>query len=215
MHADVSVPARPGTPSHTPSGDTAGIPRHRAEGRARLTARTVIRPTGRTSTLRRMTTAGGLALAAVASTAALSVGTAQPAEAYPAHWTSAQRAQYERNIEVRNYEVLKAARNLEGVKYRYGGTTVQSGFDCSGYVGYVYKKVGKNLPRTSSQMAQSVGRISTKSARTGDLVFFWSGGRVYHVAIYAGSGYVWHAPGTGERVKREKIWTSSVTFGRV
>ncbi|GAB3077755.1 C40 family peptidase [Nocardioides zeae] len=205
MHADVSVPARPGTPAHPHS------PRHRAHGRARMTARTA----GRTSTLRRAATAGGLALAAVASTAALSVGTAQPAEAYPAHWSSTQRAEYERQIEIRNYEVLKAARSLEGVKYRYGGTSPSTGFDCSGYVGYVYKKVGKTLPRTSSQMAESVGRISTKSARVGDLVFFYSGGRVYHVAIYAGDGYVWHAPGTGERVKLEKIWTTSVTFGRV
>ena len=111
--------------------------------------------------------------------------------------------------------LIADGKKLIGTRYRYGGTSPSTGFDCSGYVGYVYKKVGKTLPRTSRQMAESVGRISTKSARVGDLVFFYSGGRVYHVAIYAGDGYVWHAPGTGERVKLEKIWTTSVTFGRV
>jgi cell wall-associated NlpC family hydrolase len=46
-------------------------------------------------------------------------------------------------------------------------------------------------------------------------VFFLAGRRVYHVAIYAGGGYVWHAPKPGKRVSKAKLWTSAVRFGRV
>jgi cell wall-associated NlpC family hydrolase len=51
----------------------------------------------------------------------------------------------------------------------------------------------------------------------GDLIFYHSGrgGGVYHVAIYAGHGYIWHAPHSGTRVRRDHIWTRSVFFGRV
>ena len=53
------------------------------------------------------------------------------------------------------------------------------------------------------------------NVRRGDLVFFTSRGSVYHVAIYAGHGYIWHAPYSGARVRRDHIWTSSVFYGRV
>jgi cell wall-associated NlpC family hydrolase len=46
-------------------------------------------------------------------------------------------------------------------------------------------------------------------------VFFSHGGRVYHVAIYVGHHTIIHAPYPGQRVKRERIWTSAVTYGRV
>ena len=56
---------------------------------------------------------------------------------------------------------------------------------------------------------------SRSNARRGDLVFFYAYGGVYHVAIYAGHGYIWHAPHSGTRVRRDHIWTRSVFFGRV
>ncbi|MFW6773483.1 C40 family peptidase [Nocardioides sp. CPCC 205120] len=207
------MPARVPAAGVPASTDSAVAPRHRADGRARLTAP---RTTAGPGVVRRSATATGLAVAAVVSTAALSVGvTAEPAAAYPAGMSSSAKASYERQIDQRNYRVLKAAQSLQGVKYRYGGTTPSGGFDCSGFVRYVYAKVNKPLPRTSGQMASAVHQISRASVKTGDLVFFRSGGRVYHVAIYAGNNNVWHAPGTGERVKLERIWTSNVTFGRV
>jgi cell wall-associated NlpC family hydrolase len=47
------------------------------------------------------------------------------------------------------------------------------------------------------------------------LVFFHSGGSVYHVAIYAGNNYIWHAPHTGAKVRKEKMWTQNVWYGRI
>ena len=58
--------------------------------------------------------------------------------------------------------------------------------------------------------------ISLSQAVPGDLIFFHSSsGRVYHVAIYAGHGYVWHSPHTGTVVKLEKIWVKSFFVGRL
>ncbi len=112
-------------------------------------------------------------------------------------------------------KVLREAAKLKGTPYRYGGTTTR-GFDCSGYTGYVYKKAGKKLPRTSRQQYSATKHISRKAAKPGDLVFFRNGGGgVYHVGIYAGGNMLWHSSKPGTPVRKAKIWTSSVAFGRV
>jgi cell wall-associated NlpC family hydrolase len=110
--------------------------------------------------------------------------------------------------------VMHVAASKRGTPYRYGATGPRA-FDCSGYARWVFARVGKRLPRTSRAQAGAVRRISRSSRRTGDLVFFRNHGRVYHVGIYAGRNTLWHAPRTGERVKRARIWTSAVTYGRV
>ncbi len=110
--------------------------------------------------------------------------------------------------------VLREAAALRGTPYRWGGTT-PSGFDCSGYTGYVYRYAGHALPRTSRAQYAAVTHISRASARPGDLVFFKSGGSVYHVGVYAGSNMLWHSSRPGHPVAKERIWTSSVAFGRV
>src|SRR6478609_2433895 len=60
--------------------------------------------------------------------------------------------------------------------------------------------VGLHLPRTAAAQYRAAIRIPASQARPGDLVFFHSGGWVYHVAIYAGGGRVWHASRPGTRV---------------
>ncbi|WP_432944591.1 C40 family peptidase [Kribbella sp. CA-253562] len=111
-------------------------------------------------------------------------------------------------------KVLREAAKLKGTPYRYGGTTPK-GFDCSGYTGYVYKKAGKKLPRTSRQQYSATKHLSRKAAKPGDLVFFKSGGgSVYHVGIYAGGNMLWHASKPGRPVAKAKIWSSNVAFGR-
>ncbi|HET6988229.1 MAG TPA: NlpC/P60 family protein [Kribbella sp.] len=110
--------------------------------------------------------------------------------------------------------VLREAARLKGTPYRYGGTTPR-GFDCSGYTGYVYKKAGKKLPRTSRAQYSATKHITRRAAKPGDLVFFKSGRGVYHVGIYAGGNMLWHASRPGRPVAKAKIWTSSVAFGRV
>jgi cell wall-associated NlpC family hydrolase len=112
-------------------------------------------------------------------------------------------------------KVLREAAKLRGTPYRYGGTTTR-GFDCSGYTGFVYKKAGHKLPRTSRQQYSATKHISRKAAKPGDLVFFRNGGGgVYHVGIYAGGNMLWHASKPGRPVAKAKIWTSSVAFGRI
>jgi cell wall-associated NlpC family hydrolase len=111
--------------------------------------------------------------------------------------------------------VIKRAAAQRGKPYSWGATGPRA-FDCSGYVTYVMKGVGvKNLPRTSSAMASKAKRVAKSQKKTGDLVFFHSGGRVHHVAVYAGHGKVWHSPGSGRSVTKVKIWTSSYKIGRV
>ncbi len=113
-----------------------------------------------------------------------------------------------------NQRVIKEAAKLKGTPYRYGGTSPR-GFDCSGYTGYVYKKAGKALPRTSRSQYSATKHVSRAAARPGDLVFFKSSsGRVYHVGIYAGGNTLWHSSKPGVPVKKAKIWTSRVAFGR-
>lgn len=106
------------------------------------------------------------------------------------------------------------ARSREGSPYQYGATGPHR-FDCSGLTRWVYSHVGKSLPHSSSAQASRTIRISRSHARRGDLVFFYGSGGVYHVAMWAGHGYIIHAPFPGTRVRREHLWTSHVFFGRV
>jgi cell wall-associated NlpC family hydrolase len=106
------------------------------------------------------------------------------------------------------------ARSRKGSPYSYGADGPHR-FDCSGLTRWVYGKVGKYLPHSSSAQVDKTKRISRDNRRRGDLVFFYSRSGVYHVAIYAGHHTVIHAPYPGQRVKRERIWTSSVSYGRV
>jgi cell wall-associated NlpC family hydrolase len=110
--------------------------------------------------------------------------------------------------------VVHVAASKKGAPYRYGATGPRA-FDCSGYTLWVFSKVGRHLPRTASQQSRAARHVSRSDRRIGDLVFFKSGSHVYHVGIYAGRNTVWHSPRSGERVHRERIWTRSVSYGRV
>ncbi|NED79613.1 NlpC/P60 family protein, partial [Streptomyces sp. SID11233] len=88
-------------------------------------------------------------------------------------------------------------------------------FDCSGLTLYSFKKAGKSLPRTAQAQYNRTRHVSARKRTKGDLVFFRSGGGVYHVGIYAGKNKIWHAPKTGDVVKLEKIWSKRVSYGRV
>ncbi|MEX2284956.1 MAG: C40 family peptidase [Gemmatimonadota bacterium] len=95
--------------------------------------------------------------------------------------------------------VLGTAEQYVGTKYVWGGTT-PNGFDCSGFVRYVFRQHGIELPRTSRQQAvvgQSVPR-SLGALEVGDLMFFASNGsRIDHIAIYAGGNEIIHSSSSG------------------
>ncbi len=92
--------------------------------------------------------------------------------------------------------VLATAERYVGTRYRYGGESPADGFDCSGFVQFVFGRHGVELPRTSSQQVRAGRRAPREIAalQPGDLLFFAAGGRgVDHVAIYAGDGRIIHA----------------------
>ncbi|WP_250002895.1 C40 family peptidase [Actinoplanes sp. M2I2] len=116
---------------------------------------------------------------------------------------------------IRGNKIVAVARAQQGKPYRYGARG-PGAFDCSGLAGFAYAKVGLRLPRTAQAQYTAARKISSAVARPGDLVFWMSGSRAYHVAVYAGAGRVWHAPKPGDRVKLAPIWSwSQVRFGRI
>lgn len=108
--------------------------------------------------------------------------------------------------------VVKTARKMLGVKYRYGGTSPSRGFDCSGLVQYSHRAAGINLPRTTKLQYRAAKPISRKYLKAGDLVFFKTSvsRAISHVGIYLGNNKFIHAPSSGKRVKinsmKEKYW---------
>lgn len=98
--------------------------------------------------------------------------------------------------------MLKRALALLGTPYRWGGTSPDGGFDCSGLVGYVFRTaLGIELPRVSRDMANDGEQVERTALTAGDLVFFSRRGkRVDHVGIYLGNGQFVHAPRTGKDV---------------
>ena len=94
---------------------------------------------------------------------------------------------------INSSQLVKEASSVIGTKYVYGGTTAK-GFDCSGFIGYVYKNVGLSLPRTSAGMYATGSSVSKKNLQAGDLVFFNTSGRgVSHAGIYIGDGKFIHS----------------------
>ena len=105
---------------------------------------------------------------------------------------AAEQAKRDKATQVANY-----AKTAVGTAYVWGGTNMKSGVDCSGLCYAAYKAYGYTLPRVSRDMAASSALLSvtpnTTYLKAGDLVFYASGGRVDHVAMYIGDGKVVHA----------------------
>lgn len=109
--------------------------------------------------------------------------------------------------------VVETAKKYLGVPYVYGGTS-PSGFDCSGFVQYVYAELGYSLNRVAADQMNNGIPVSREQLQPGDLVGFYSsagGGYVGHIGIYVGDGMMIHAPHTGDVVKYTSIDTSYYT----
>jgi cell wall-associated NlpC family hydrolase len=108
--------------------------------------------------------------------------------------------------------IVAYAKRFRGTRYVYGGTSPRSGFDCSGFVRFVYAHFGIALPHSSYGDFDRGRRISRSSLRPGDLVFFDAVG---HVGIYVGNGRFIHAPHSGTRVRVEQLagWYNSRFVG--
>jgi cell wall-associated NlpC family hydrolase len=102
----------------------------------------------------------------------------------------------------------------KGKPYVYGSTGPYS-FDCSGLVQYVFRQLGRYLPRTADEQYWATAHVPQSAKQPGDLIFFGPPGDIYHVGIYAGGGMMWAAPQTGGVVSLRPIYSSSYLVGRV
>ena len=117
-------------------------------------------------------------------------------------------------------ELIGNAMGLLGVSYRFGGTSVSSGFDCSGFMQHIFRKTMQiNLPRTSAEQAKMGVAVSRSELQPGDMVFFsTSRGRISHVGLYIGNNRFIHAPRTGKSIEitslGNKYWNSKYVTAR-
>ncbi len=100
-------------------------------------------------------------------------------------------------------EIVLRALSFIGVRYKWGGTSPDSGFDCSGLIRYVYSQVtGRPFPYNSQEMSRVADTIDRTELQPGDLVFFNTLRRPYsHVGIYLGESRFVHAPSRGGQVE--------------
>ena len=117
-------------------------------------------------------------------------------------------------------QMLGKAMSLLGVPYKRGGTSEETGFDCSGFVRHIYEtSIGRLLPRRADEQAAATEKIDRNDLHPGDLVFFNTMRRTFsHVGIYIGDGKFIHSPSTGKSVRvddlREAYWTKRFTGAR-
>jgi len=99
-------------------------------------------------------------------------------------------------------DIIFYALSMVGINYRWGGSSPQTGFDCSGLVGHVFRQIaGLVLPRDSYALARIGKPVRLEDLRPGDLVFFNTMRRPFsHVGIYLGDRRFVHAPSTGKTV---------------
>jgi cell wall-associated NlpC family hydrolase len=98
--------------------------------------------------------------------------------------------------------LVSRAMQYLGTPYRYGGTSPSTGFDCSGFVYYLYGAVfGQRIARMPHGMVQQGTPVARSDLRRGDLVLFGHRGTFTHIGIYAGNGQFVHATHTGSPVK--------------
>jgi cell wall-associated NlpC family hydrolase len=126
------------------------------------------------------------------------------------------------NMRERASDLVLSAMDFLGVPYRRGGSSAETGFDCSGFTRHVFERtLGLVLPHRADEQAQSSGlqKVERDELKPGDLVFFNTLRRTFsHVGIYVGDGKFIHAPRTGQSVRvedmREAYWTRRFTGAR-
>lgn len=104
-------------------------------------------------------------------------------------------------------QIVSFARQYLGYRYVYGGTTPSTGFDCSGFIYYIYKSCGYSISRSLSAQANTGTAVSKSELQAGDIVFFnnTSSGALGHVGIYIGNGTMIHAANSKRGVVTDTI----------
>ena len=115
--------------------------------------------------------------------------------------------QVRQSVGTKASELVVNAMGFLGVPYKRGGNTVETGFDCSGFVRSMYEQtIGLILPRRAEQQAAVTQNIDKSELKPGDLVFFTTMRRAFsHVGIYVGEGRFIHSPKPGAEVRVESM----------
>ena len=110
-------------------------------------------------------------------------------------------------VQTKASDLVIGAMGFLGVPYRLGGTSIETGFDCSGFVKAMYEQtIGLALPRNAAQQAAATQTIKKSELRPGDLVFFNTMRKAFsHVGIYVGNGKFIHSPKPGAQVRVEDM----------
>ena len=121
-----------------------------------------------------------------------------------------QLDQVRQSVSNKASELVVNAMGFLGVPYKRGGNTVETGFDCSGFVRAMYEQsIGLILPRRAEQQAAATQNIEKSELKPGDLVFFNTLNRTFsHVGIYVGEGRFIHSPKPGAQVRVENMSVS-------
>ena len=108
-----------------------------------------------------------------------------------------------------DYRVMAAQEALVkvGMRYKFGGASPETGFDCSGLVAYVFQRAwGITVPRSTEKQSHAGRAVKRADMQPGDLVFYNTRNRAFsHVGIYLGDGAFVHAPRPGQKVRIERI----------
>ena len=123
-----------------------------------------------------------------------------------AQWSGSLTGQFsmaKQTVGEKATDMLTQAMGLLGVPYRRGGSTEETGFDCSGFVRHMYEKsFGRLLPHRADEQAKVTETIDRSELKPGDLVFFNTMKRAFsHVGIYVGDGKFIHAPRAGKSIR--------------
>jgi cell wall-associated NlpC family hydrolase len=104
-------------------------------------------------------------------------------------------------------ELLFRAMSLIGTRYHRGGNSPETGFDCSGFVGYLYREVmNLRLPRSADEIWRIGQEVDRSTLEPGDLVFYNTMRKPFsHVGVYVGEGKFVHAPASGGAVRTENM----------
>ena len=126
-----------------------------------------------------------------------------------------------KNIPGARGKILSESRKHIGIPYSFGSKDPSTGFDCSGYVSYVYQKsIGHTLPAGSRNQFSSGGGVMVgfDQLKPGDLMFFSHNGRqIQHVGIYIDENHFIHAPRTGRRISIDELgryWKQKFVKGK-
>ncbi len=99
--------------------------------------------------------------------------------------------------------IARTAQALQGIPYRWGGASPETGFDCSGFIWWVMRHNDITVPRTTKEQAHSGRSISLRHAESGDIVVFRINGNRLHTGIIIRPGYFIHSPKAGATIREE------------